>query len=373
MSDQSGAAGHGMLTAAQRAEIEKLIADARTTSRDQPQPADLSKSQERQVQILIWKILGIVASALVAAAIPVVKFYIDSRTEPGGLTALQKQGEKIIADLRTSTSQTTPPLVGLITDFGTGSYYLGKFRGAVYSSVPNARLIDISHEINEFDVSEASWILYNAAKTFPEGSAFLGIVNPGADLRYSYLVVTKKPHFYFVGAGRQLFDHVVAHFGLEEAYVVPVNSDDDTFGIETFIPVVKSLLLHHSVQYLKDNNLISTAPFAYSPTLPSAVHPAVTGGGRASGFICAIDRWGNLQTNISPAALSLGRTYRVKVGAKLLRSFVFAKSYSDGQGSAGVLIAQDEWIQVAVFRGSASALFQVDRPEAAVEITEDGS
>jgi hypothetical protein len=43
------------------------------------------------------------------------------------------------------SSQTTPPLVGLITDFGTGSYYLGKFRGPVYSSVPDVRLIDISH------------------------------------------------------------------------------------------------------------------------------------------------------------------------------------------------------------------------------------
>ena len=188
--------------------------------------------------------------------------------------------------------------MGILTEFGSGSYYIDNFKGQVAKEYPNARLIDISNEIKPFDVAEGAWTLYNAAKTFPPESIFLAIVNPGGDTRKSRPIITKNPKFYFVGCAESVFDHGVARFQLDNAYVVASNNDDDTFGIQTFVPIIQALLGGLSQDELKARNLVGRELDYYPRSLKSSTVEAEFKDDGAYGYVCATDRWGNLQSNI---------------------------------------------------------------------------
>tara|TARA_B100001123_G_scaffold451013_1_gene625986 strand:+ start:8193 stop:8993 length:801 start_codon:yes stop_codon:yes gene_type:complete len=71
------------------------------------------------------------------------------------------------------------PLIALLTDFGTRDHYVGAMKGAILSICPDAKLIDISHEIPRHDMVTASLELSATYRYFPPESIFLVVVDPG--------------------------------------------------------------------------------------------------------------------------------------------------------------------------------------------------
>ena len=61
-------------------------------------------------------------------------------------------------------------IITLTTDFGLKDHFVGAIKGTVYSELPDARIVDISHLISPFNIAETAYILKNAYKSFPEGS-----------------------------------------------------------------------------------------------------------------------------------------------------------------------------------------------------------
>ena len=58
------------------------------------------------------------------------------------------------------------PIITLTTDWGTKDYYLASLKGAILKQIPEANIIDVSHDITPFDLSEASYILRNSWRIF---------------------------------------------------------------------------------------------------------------------------------------------------------------------------------------------------------------
>jgi len=71
------------------------------------------------------------------------------------------------------------PLVTLTTDFGTADGYVGTMKGVILSIAPDARLVDISHEIAPQDLRQAAYVLYTAYPFFPAHAVHLVVVDPG--------------------------------------------------------------------------------------------------------------------------------------------------------------------------------------------------
>ncbi len=59
------------------------------------------------------------------------------------------------------------------TDFGLQDYYVSAMKGVILQETPEARLIDISHEIPPQDIMAGSWVLKNSAMLFPAGTVHL--------------------------------------------------------------------------------------------------------------------------------------------------------------------------------------------------------
>lgn len=70
-------------------------------------------------------------------------------------------------------------MIVLLTDFGTSDPYVGQMKGALISKVPDCRIVDLTHEIPPYGLTQAAFFLESSQRYFPEGTLFLTVVDPG--------------------------------------------------------------------------------------------------------------------------------------------------------------------------------------------------
>lgn len=87
-------------------------------------------------------------------------------------------------------------MIVLLTDFGQ-SEYVGVMKGVIYSVDSHAQIVDLCHSVSSQSIIEASWILKNNYRYFPEGSIFCCVVDPGVGSERKALAV-KTERYYFV-------------------------------------------------------------------------------------------------------------------------------------------------------------------------------
>ena len=61
-------------------------------------------------------------------------------------------------------------LITLTSDMGLRDYYVASIKGAIYNQLPDAKIIDVSHDIPPFDIVHASFVLKNTFKEFPKNT-----------------------------------------------------------------------------------------------------------------------------------------------------------------------------------------------------------
>jgi len=93
-------------------------------------------------------------------------------------------------------------MVVLLTDFGE-SEYAGVMKGVIYGIAQDAKIVDLCHNISPQNVIEASWILKNNYKYFPEGAIFCCVVDPGVGTEIKALAI-KTERYFFVGPDNRL-------------------------------------------------------------------------------------------------------------------------------------------------------------------------
>ena len=68
-------------------------------------------------------------------------------------------------------------IITLTTDFGEQDYSVGALKGQLYSLVPEARIVDISHQVAHYSITEAAYLLQGAYRYFPQGTIHIMGVN----------------------------------------------------------------------------------------------------------------------------------------------------------------------------------------------------
>lgn len=334
--------------------------------------AEFSDGQKSQIKIMMLDLLWKFSLGIIFILGGALMWFINDKTSSANeeIQKIKAKGEQTITEIK-ANSKKTNRIVALISDFGSGAYYVSNFKGRILKEHPNANFIDISHEIRPFDVTEGAWVLANSAKTLPDESIIWGIVNPGADLRHNIFVVTNKPRHYLIGASENLFDNVINNEGVLEAYKPRFATDDDKFGTKTFAELVNALLAGNSISQLKDKRLIESEEIKYTPLLETIKEPVCTET-CITGNVCSIDRWGNVLTNISLTNLfqdAGSPLYDVTINGKTLSGLVYGMSYSDGKGKPGVIMHQDGWLQIAIYMKPASNYFDINLSGCKVKIT----
>lgn len=135
--------------------------------------------------------------------------------------------------------------IAILTDFGTRDGFVGAMKGVILSINPKAKLVDISHEVEPFNLLHGALVLRAHFSYFPKGTIFLCVVDPGVGSERLPIVVKTKDYI-FVGPYNGLFDLALKSIGGKieaykiERYTLPQISQ--TFhGRDIFAPVAAYL------------------------------------------------------------------------------------------------------------------------------------
>ena len=87
------------------------------------------------------------------------------------------------------------PLITLLTDFGTADGYVGEMKGVLLSGVPDAEIVDISHDIPPQDVERARLTVARVWRRFPAGTIHIVVVDPGVGSSRAAIAVASEGRF----------------------------------------------------------------------------------------------------------------------------------------------------------------------------------
>lgn len=243
-------------------------------------------------------------------------------------------------------------IVTLTTDFGTRDPYVAAVKGVLLSGCPDARIVDLSHEISPHDVCEAALFLAQAAPWFPPGTVHVAVVDPGVGTGRRPLAARAGGRL-FVLPDNGLVALVLRSLPLEEARVIGVRRPASaTFhGRDVFAPAAAALACGRPLSDIgAEAGALAPLPFA-QPELR---------GGEVRGEVVHVDRFGNLVSNIDAASLAGADCAGVQICGRLLGPPLRAYGAAEpGQllalwNSAGLL-------EIAVREGSAAALLAAGR------------
>jgi S-adenosylmethionine hydrolase len=243
--------------------------------------------------------------------------------------------------------------ITLLTDFGTKDGYVAQMKGVI-SSITEARVIDISHEVSPQNVREGAFILWTTAPFFPVGTVHVAVVDPGVGTQRKGLVIATKKQV-LVGPDNGLLlptAHLLGDFTVYEItnpkYMIHPLSR--TFhGRDIFAPVAAYIARGVAFQ---DIGTITTHYVDLQFTMGEHRGDCLVG------KILYIDRFGNLITNIPEEILpkeTAGRTISLVAGDRRWEHLPFALAYGYVEpGNVLLTIGSNHFLEISVNKGSAA-------------------
>lgn len=118
-------------------------------------------------------------------------------------------------------------IVSLTTDYGSKDYYVAELKASILTNKNDFSIIDISHEIDRFDIVQASFYLSNAVTSFPTGSIHVVAVNCNYRLKSEYICFERDGHF-FIGPNNGVFSLMFDDLDETKIYVITPPGEDTT-------------------------------------------------------------------------------------------------------------------------------------------------
>lgn len=243
-------------------------------------------------------------------------------------------------------------VVSLLSDFGHRDPYVGVMKGVLLGMWPDARLVDLTHEVGAQDVSSANFALLGSWPYFPEGTIHVVVVDPGVGSHRRILCVRSKGHV-FIAPDNGVLTGVVEDADLihavenEELYR-PGTVSNTFHGRDIFAPV--------AARVGAGLPLSAVGPRVTDPVTLVRIGPTRAEDGSIVGTVVHVDTFGNLITNLREedidSAASLKVTFRgVDLGAPV-RSYAAVPP-----GTPLAIMDSFGALEVAINRGSAEHHF----------------
>ncbi len=241
-------------------------------------------------------------------------------------------------------------IVTLLTDFGTREPFVGAMKGRILSACPQARVVDLTHELTVYRVAEASFWLERLRHDFPAGTVHLAIVDPGVGTERRMLAVALDGQL-LLGPDNGLLGGLAGLAGAEARAVSPDllarldPAPSSTFhGRDLFAPLAAQLASGR-IKFEEVGIVVSDAR---SSILPRARR----GAEGIEGEVLLVDRYGNLFSNIEIAPESFMRSGPVVFGG---RPLACVRTYGEApRGTCVALVNAFGVVEAACVEGSAA-------------------
>jgi S-adenosylmethionine hydrolase len=195
-------------------------------------------------------------------------------------------------------------VITMTTDFGHKGPFAAVMRGVILSRNPDARVIDLAHDIPPQWPPEAGFWISRAYPYFPRGSIHMAIVDPGVGTEREILVAEHDGHVFIApdnGLLAPMLDQAenpqVWQLDIERLTSLNLAKPSDTFhGRDIFAPVAAELAAGRLS--------LTAVGKSVSEWTPGWLDEPVISKGKVSGTIITIDAFGNLISNIDQTLIA---------------------------------------------------------------------
>ncbi len=203
-------------------------------------------------------------------------------------------------------------IITLTTDYGLKDHFVGALKGKIVSQLPNATIIDISHDVDPFNVAQASYIIESAYASFPKGTVHLIGVDAEMNSENQHIALQWNGH-YFIAADNGILSILTQKITPEKIYAINIH---DRLHLEaTDMDVLVTVATHLSKGGLP--NVIGKEIPALKDV--TQLQPTLDNNSVMKGCVIYIDHFGNVVTNITKKMFlenGQGRPYEIFFNAK---------------------------------------------------------
>ena len=264
------------------------------------------------------------------------------------------------------------PIITLTTDFGEKDHFAGAVKGAIYAEFPEAKIVDITHSVTPFHITEASYIIKNAYKKFPEGS--IHIIGVDAELTpENKHIALNLDGPYFVCANNGIMSLIASEYVAEK--IVEINIHEKPKSnfpvLDVFVKVAGHLARGGTLEVIgkvisEIRQIREVEPFFNAE------------GNQIKGNVLYIDNYGNVVTNITRKMFEkIGKGRKFVMRARTASFTEIYETYSDAvnfaaeepkreDGKKLAIFNSGGYIELAIYKsnpssvGSASSLFGLE-------------
>lgn len=252
--------------------------------------------------------------------------------------------------------------IALLTDFGLDDPYVGQMKGVLAAQAPDSHIIDVSHGVEPFCISQGAFFLSAAMEHFPKDAVFITVIDPGVGSARRILAaefggqVVLAPDNGVLELAESRFPGTMIVTDLSEA-AARIHSSATFHGRDIFAPLAASIACGASLE-------------SHGPKLPlreivrTGINKPLWLDDGVQATILHKDRFGNLVLNL-PDSLSLPE--RMAIPEEHLLS-----GNDDGcvkrvccyaeleTGATGLLAGSQGYYELALNRGAASEMLGLE-------------
>lgn len=249
-------------------------------------------------------------------------------------------------------------IITLTTDFGLKDHFVGALKGKIISGYDQALIIDISHDIDLFNVSEASYIVGAAYNSFPKGTVHLIGVDAELTKDTRHLAMQWNDHF-FICADNGILSMLTQKIVPQK--IVEINIHDrlpeGSSEMDAFATVACHLakggqlsVIGREINDIKEMNELQ-------PVVAADLNSI-------KGYIAYIDHFGNCVTNIPQKLVrdtARGRNFEITFSTKTIKSvrknysdFVIRENFTmkDYEGDKLAMFNEAGFLEIAIYRSN---------------------
>lgn len=247
-------------------------------------------------------------------------------------------------------AETRTPIITLTTDFGTADPYVASIKAAIYEVTTQVHIVDITHDVPPHDIAGAAYQIRAAAPLFPARTVHIVVVDPGVGSERRPIVVSSSLQ-YFVGPDNGVFsliyegDPTARTHHITATHYFRAKPSATFHGRDVFAPIAGQIIRGIAVENFGEP--------VEDPVRIELPKPKITAEGRVRATVIYVDRFGNVITNLTRAALDalMERLGRKQVrGAGAAASVVeMRRAYAEGPaGTPFFLFNSNNDLEIAV-------------------------
>ena len=263
-------------------------------------------------------------------------------------------------------------IITLTTDFGLKDHFVAVLKGSIYTELPDAKIVDISHDIMPFNIHECAYILSNTYNSFPKGTIHIVGVDSEFTPENKHIALLLNGQF-FLCPDNGIMSLIASE--IHPTKIVEINIHD---RIDTSFSVL-DVFVNVACHLARGGTLEVIGKPLQEIRKTVEMQPKIISETKIIGSVIYIDNYGNVVTNIPKHLFDSyrnGRDFELHARNNIIKKihnkysdiidFSIDKASRKGPGDLLALFNSSEYIELAIYKsnldtvGGASTLLGLD-------------